>query len=131
VLQWFDDIRTTLVCDVLLRWPTCESINKVRPSTLEQFFHEHHSMRKETISNRIAAIKEAVPLTTDQAVMTSAVLMIKALATQMKTTIEAIRAFDQAIEQLCRTHEDYHLCASLAWRRPRLCCTPDGSHGHC
>jgi transposase len=112
VLQWFDDIRTTLVCDVLLRWPTCESIKKVRPATLAKFFHEHHSMRKETISNRIAAIKEAVPLTTDQAVITSSGLMLKALATQMKTTIDAIREFDQEIEKLCRTHEDYHLFAS-------------------
>jgi transposase len=31
----------------------------------------------------------------------------------MKTTIEAIRAFDHEIEQLCSTHEDYHLFASL------------------
>jgi hypothetical protein len=30
----------------------------------------------------------------------------------MKTTIEAIRAFDQESEQLCRTHEDYPLLAS-------------------
>jgi hypothetical protein len=30
----------------------------------------------------------------------------------MKTTIEAIRAFDQEIAQRCRTHEDDHLCAS-------------------
>jgi transposase len=31
----------------------------------------------------------------------------------MKTTIEAIRAFDHESEQLCRTHEHYHLFASL------------------
>ena len=113
ILHWFDDIRTLLVCDLLLRWPTVEALKKVRPATLEKFFHEHHSVRRETISCRIAAIKEAVPLTTDQAVMTSSVLMINALATQMKTTIEAIRAFDHEIEPLCSTHEDYHLFASL------------------
>jgi transposase len=45
-------------------------------------------------------------------------LMIKALATQMKTTIEAIHAFDHAIEKLCRTHEDDHLCASLPGAGP-------------
>jgi transposase len=118
VLRWFDDIRTTLVCDFLLRWPTCESIKKVRPSTLEKFFHAHNSVRKETISNRIAAIKEAIPLTTDQAVITSSVFMIKALATQMKTTIDAIREFDQEIEKLCSTHEDYHLFASLPGAGP-------------
>jgi transposase len=113
VLQWFDDIRTTLVCDVLLRWPTVEAIKKVRPSTLEKFFHEHHSVRKETVANRIAAIKEAVPLTTDQAVTHSSSLMINALATQMKTPIAAIRAFDDERERLCSTHEDYHLFAAL------------------
>jgi hypothetical protein len=31
----------------------------------------------------------------------------------MKTTMEAIRAFDHEIEQRCRTHEDDHLLASL------------------
>jgi transposase len=118
VLQWFDDIRTLLVCDVLLHWPTVEALKMVRPATLEQFFHEHNSVRRETISLRIAAIKEAVPLTTDQAVIHASVLMIKAFATQMKTTIEAIRAFDHEIEQLCRTHEDYHLFASLPGAGP-------------
>ena len=113
ILQWFDDSRTLLVCDVLPRWPTVEALKKVRPATLETFFHAHHSVRRETISGRMAALKEALPLTTDQAVMTSSVLMINALATQMKTTIEAIRAFDHEIEQRCNTHEEYHLFASL------------------
>jgi transposase len=113
VVWWFEDIRTLLVCDVLLRWPTVEAIKKVRPSTLETFFHEHNPVRKETLSIRIAAIKEAVPLTTDQAVMHASVLMLKALAAQMKTTIEAIREVDHDIEPLGRTHEDYHRFASL------------------
>ena len=78
IFHWFDDIRTLLVCDVLLRWPTVEALKKVRPATLEKFFHEHHSVRRETISCRIAAIKDAVPLTTDQAVIHASVLMINA-----------------------------------------------------
>jgi hypothetical protein len=106
VLHWFGDIRTLLVCDVLRRWPTIEALKKVRPATREKFFHAHHSVRKETSAHRMAAIKEAVPLTPDQAVMHASGLMINALATQMKTTIEAIRAFDHEIEQLCRTHEE-------------------------
>src|SRR5262245_33493078 len=98
VLQWFDDIRTPLVCAFLLRWPTLEAVQRVRPATLEKFFREHHSVRQETLAHRIAAIKAAVPLTTDQAVLRSSVLMITALATQMQTTIEAIQAFDSEIE---------------------------------
>jgi hypothetical protein len=60
----------------------------------------------------MAAINAAGPLTTDQAVRHASVLMINALATQLTTTIEAIRAFDYEIEQLGRTHEAYHLVAS-------------------
>ena len=118
VLQWFDDIRTPLVCEFLLHWPTLEAVQKVRPATLEKFFREHNSVRKETLAHRIAAIKVAVPLTTDPAVLHSSVLMIEALATQMKATIEALRAFDHEIEQLCRTHEDYPLFASLPGAGP-------------
>jgi transposase len=113
VLHWVDDIRTLLVCDVLLRWPTIEALKTVRPATLEQFLHAHPSVRKETLAHRIAAIKAAVPLTTDQAVRHASVLMLNAFAAQMKTTIAAIRALDHEIEQLCRTHEDDHLFASL------------------
>jgi transposase len=118
VLQWFDDIRTALVCAFLLRWPTLAAVQKARPATLETFFREHHSVRKETLAHRRAAIKAAVPLTTDQAIVHSSVLMIKALATQRQTTIEAIRAFDAEIEQLCSMHADYPLFASFPGAGP-------------
>ncbi len=93
--------------------PRSLSVKKVRPATLEQFCREHNSVRKETIANRIAAIKEAVPLTTDRAVINSSVLMIKALASQMKTTLEAIKEFETEIEILCQSHQDYHIFNSL------------------
>ena len=112
-LGWFDDVRTTLVCDFLLLWPTLESVKRVKPKTLEKFFCEHNSVRKETNERRFTSIKEAVPLTTDRAVITSSVLMIRALASQMKTTIEAIAEFDREIEALCQTHADYFIFDSL------------------
>lgn len=118
VLQWFDDIRTLLVCDFLTSWPTLEAVKKAKQATLEKFFREHNSVRKETVEKRIVAIKEAVPLTTDQAVINSSVLMVKALASQMKTTIEAIREFDAEIEALCHSHQDYHIFDSLPGAGP-------------
>jgi transposase len=113
VLQCFDDIRTPLVWDFLLRWPTLEAVQKVRPATLARFFHAHNSVRKETLAQRRAAIKAAVPLPTDQAVLPSSVLRIKACATQMQATIAAIRHLDRKMAELGRMHEDDPLCASL------------------
>ncbi len=113
VLDWFPDIRTTLVCDFLLRWPSLESLRRVRRETLTKFFRAHNSVRKEAIEKRVEAIRQAVPLVTDQAVIASSVLMVKALASQMKTTLAAIAEFDTEVAALCAVNEDFALLKSL------------------
>jgi transposase len=102
-----------MVCDFLLRWSSLEALTGVRRATLEKFFREHNSQRTETVEKRLAAIKTAVPLTTDTAVINSSVVMVKALAAQMQTTLAAIKEFDREIEALCQAHEDFELFASL------------------
>jgi len=59
-LEWFDDIRTDLVCDFLLQWPTLEAVKQVRRATLEKFMRAHHSVRQEALTERLKAIKERV-----------------------------------------------------------------------
>jgi transposase len=113
VLEWFDDIRTPLVCDFRLRWPTLEAVKKARLPTLEKFFREHNSVRQEALTERLTAIKESLPLMTDRAVIAASVLMVKALAQQMQTTLSVIKEFDRRIAELCSTHEDYQLFAAL------------------
>ncbi len=113
VLEWFPDIRTELVCDFLLRWPELSALKRVRRETLLKFFRAHHSVRRETLEKRVGAIKEAVPLTTDSAVLRASAAMAQALAAQMKVTLAAVREFDRRIEELCAAHEDYELFESL------------------
>ena len=113
VLAWFPDLRTTLVCDFLLRWPSLDGLKGVHSRTLEKFFRGHNSVRQETLEKRIASIKEAVPLVTDRAVINSSALMVKALAAQLKTVLEAVKQFDVQIGKLCQAHQDYELFASL------------------
>lgn len=113
LLEWFPDVRTPLVCEFLLRWADLESLKRVRCWTIEQFLRKHHSTRKQTNQQRLEAIRQSVPLVTDSAVITASKLLVQALARQMKTTLAAIAEFDQAIEQLCAHHQDYHLFRSL------------------
>ncbi|HEX8845997.1 MAG TPA: IS110 family transposase [Pyrinomonadaceae bacterium] len=113
ILDWFPDIRTRLVCDFLLRWPELSALKRVRPETLSKFFREHNSARRETIERRVGAIKEAVPLVTDRAVIASSTLMVKALASQMQATLAAIHQFDAEIAALCAANEDFALMRSL------------------
>lgn len=113
VLEWFPDIRTGMVCDFLLRWPSLDALKGVRRATLEKFFRASNSHRKGTLERRLDAIRQAAPLVTDRAVISSSALMAQALASQLKTTLAAVRRFDSEIEGLCRAHEDYDLFASL------------------
>lgn len=113
VLDWFPDIRTALACDFLLRWPSLETLHRVRRETLKRFFRSHNSVRKESLERRVEAIKEALPLVRDRAVIASSTLMVKALAAQMKTTLTAIRQFDTEIEAVCALNPDFALMKSL------------------
>jgi transposase len=113
ILDWFEDIRTTLVCDFLARWPQLSLLQKARPTTINQFLRSHHSTSKATNARRLAEIKSALPLTNDAAVMTASVINVKVLVAQMKTVIAAISEYDRHIEALCLTHEDYQLFAAL------------------
>ena len=113
VLAWFPDIRTELVCDFLLLWPTLSAVQRVKRTTLLNFFRQHHSLRPDTLEKRLLAIKQSVPLTTDSAVINSSVLLSKALAAQMKCTLQAIKDFDREINKLCAAHPDFPLFQSL------------------
>jgi transposase len=118
VLDWFEDIRTLLVCDFLERWPQLSVLQQARPATIDKFLRSHHSTSKATNQRRLTEIKTALPLTRDEAVMTSSVLNVKVLVAQMKTTIAAISEYDRHLEALCLTHQDYELFASLPGAGP-------------
>src|SRR5919197_2085253 len=113
VLEWFPDLRTALVCDFLLRWPELAALKRTRRETLLRFFRSHHSVRHDTLEARLAAIKGAVPLTTDRAGLRSSGVMARALAAQMKATLAAIAELEREIEEVCAAHDAYGLFASL------------------
>lgn len=112
-LSWLPDLRTALACDFLLRWPSLGALKGVRRATLESFFRAHHSARQQKLEERVGAIRAGIPLVTDAAVINSSVLMVKALASQMKTTLAAIKEFDAEIAQLCAAHAEFELFTSL------------------
>jgi transposase len=118
VLGWFPDLRTTLVCDFLLRWPELAALKQTKRETLLNFFRSHHSVRHDTLAARLAAIKGVVPLTTDRAVLRSSSVMARALAAQMKATLCAVAELGREIAELCAAHEDYELFASLPGAGP-------------
>src|SRR5574341_1500826 len=97
VLQWFQEKDTAIFCDFLSRWPTLKAAQLARRTTLEDFFRAHHVRSADVITTRIEAIKSARALTTDDGVITPHVLLVQALVSQLRVTLQAIETFDNAI----------------------------------
>ena len=85
VLQWFSDKDTAIFCDFLTQWPTLKAVHLARRATLERFFRQHH-VQTRVIAQRIQAIKTAMPLTTDEGVITPQVCLVRALVAQLRAT---------------------------------------------
>jgi len=112
-LQWFQDKDTIIFCDFLSRWPTLKAAQLARRSTLETFFREHHVRSADVMTQRINAIKAAIPLTPDEGIITPNVLLVQALVSQLRVTLQAIQDFDNAIAQHAQRHPDFPLFQTL------------------
>jgi transposase len=113
ILTWFQPLDTRLVYAFLQQWSTLEAVQQADDHTLLQFFLIHHSKRQSLNQRRLAAIRQAIPATTDRAVVTASVMVVHALLEQIRCLVESIRGFDRQIDARTRTHVDVAICASL------------------
>ena len=118
VLQWFQDKDTRIFCDFLSRWPTLKAAQLARRSILERFFRDHHVRTADVLATRLHAIKTATPLTTDEGVIAPYALLVQTLVSQLRVTLDAIEAFDQAIAQRAQPHPDFPLFQALPGAGP-------------
>jgi transposase len=119
-LEWFDRIDTALFCDFVQRWPSLPQAKRARRTTLEKFFREHNMNRKALLERRIEAIKSAMPLTEDQAVIVPYRLQALTLVAQLEVALESIRTYDEAIAALAPQLPDYGLFNVLPGAGPSL-----------
>ena len=107
----------------LLRWPTLAKSQRSADRTLDRFWRQL-GCRNHTIQKRIQAIRQAVALTTDAAVLQVHPLLVQGLCRQLLQARETISQLDQEIAPLFHSHPDQEVFASLpgagAQRAPRL-----------
>jgi transposase len=121
--QWFADVDSPLVCDLLERWPTLEELQKVRPADLRKFFRQHRC-RLESIESRVQAIGSALPALGDQAVVKAKVQAVKVTVQLIQILHQGIKALDRQIQEAAEAHPDFFIFDSLpgagAVMAPRL-----------
>ncbi|HET6580190.1 MAG TPA: IS110 family transposase [Gemmatimonadales bacterium] len=107
------DLTTPLACDFLLRWPTLEALQRARAATVRTFYTRHQCRSVARITERLAAIATAVPLTTDPAIIGPTAHYVQALARQGRALSASIREFDTAIATAFAAHPDAALFQSV------------------
>jgi Transposase IS116/IS110/IS902 family/Transposase len=113
VLPWFHDNDTTLCCAFRTQWPTLTAAQLARRSTRERCFRAHHVRDADVIDQRLQAIKRATPLTTDEGIIAPTALLVHALVSQLRVTLQAIAACDHAMAPHAQSHPDFPVFDSL------------------
>jgi transposase len=113
ILDWFDDVTSPLVGDLLERWPNLEQLQRTHPGTLRKFFQQHNCRSTEKTEGRIAAIYQATCATEDAAVREACALIAGVLVAQLATLRRNIAVFDTRIAELVAAHPDRAIFASL------------------
>src|SRR2546421_2842154 len=93
-----------MAADFLARWPDLESLKRADANTLRSFFFKHNSRSHKTIEERLSAIAQATPLTTDPAIILPSSLRVLALAAMLKPLHRMIAKLDQQIEKTMDQH---------------------------
>lgn len=119
-LECFESRDTGIFCDFLARWPTLRQAQQARKTTLENFFRAHHVPSLSVIEGRITALKNALPLTQDPAVIEPNALLVQALLEQLRATLQAVKRFDVEIALVAATLPDYALFRALPGAGPAL-----------
>jgi len=120
ILQWFDDVSTPLVGDLLQRWPGLPELQKASAKTLRKFFCQHNCRSEELIQQRLDGIGQAVVATTDAALLMTGHLCIQISVPLLAHLRAGIARFDSQIEALYQTHPDRFIIESLPGAGPAL-----------
>jgi transposase len=113
-------LNQPIAADFLSRWPDLESLKKAGPQKLRAFCYKHNSRNSVLIEQRLAALEKATALTTDQAIISPARLLVVALANILKPLHQAIARLDREIEQAMNQHPDASIFRSLPAAGPAL-----------
>lgn len=113
-------LHSKLSLDFLAKWPSLINIKKAREQTVVTFFTTHNSRSQEKIKKRLVLLKKAMPLTYDQAVIKSSLMLVKLLLKQIHDLNNALAEYDQELKTLYDSHPDKDIFDSFPGSGPAL-----------
>lgn len=101
-----DDIWRPMNLAFLRRWNTPQKLQRVRPAALTAFFHAHGSRSAKRQAERLAVVRDLVPLCGEGALLTDCELELEVLLDQVEALNRAVARYDSVIAELFATCGD-------------------------
>lgn len=116
----------TMALDFLRKWPQLRDVQRAKDKTIQLFYSTHNSRSAVRIKKRLELIRATIPLTSDQAVIKSCLIIVEMLIGQLHQLNSTIDKFDVALKELYNNHEDKSIFDSFPGSGealgPRLLC---------
>lgn len=119
-LELAGELDTPMSCDFLSRWPDLSCVQRVKGETLAKFYRTHGSRSSELIDKRLAVAREAIPLTSDRAVLDSGVIVTRSLVCVIRALLEAVGEVDAHLAAVYSNHPEHALVDSFPGLGPVL-----------
>jgi len=114
------EMNTLMAAEFLGRWPDLASLQAASSQSLRTFFYKHNCRSAKRIDQRLQAIKEAEPLTTDSAIIEPARALVLARARMLKCLSQSIAQLEAQIQQAMDQHPDAPIFRSFPAAGPAL-----------
>lgn len=114
------ELNTLMAAEFLARWPDLTSLQAAKTQTIRGLFYKHNSRSQKRMEARLQSIKNARPLTTDQALIQPATALVLALVGMLKAIHKSLIGFDKAIQNIMDQHPDAPIFRSLPGAGPAL-----------
>jgi transposase len=112
------NLSSRLAGDLLKKWPTLESFQQAKPSTIKRFYYGHNVRSPEVIETALKLANSAQPLTTDSAIIESSRRVSEMHSQMIQALNPVIDAYDQRIEKVFHDHPEFPLFSQLPGAGP-------------
>jgi transposase len=112
-LDWWGDLTAPLAWDFLGQFPSLSQVQKASRLQVRKIFHAHARRTPEQIEEFLDQIRAALPLTTDEAVIQSSVLMVQVGVGELRVLAAGLERIEQRLKDLFAAHPDHDIFASF------------------
>lgn len=113
-------LHSHLACQLLLRFSSLEKLQSHSDEELAAFYHAQRCYHPKAIEERLQRIRQATPLTTDEAILSSSKLFVESLAQQILALNQSIDGYDSELASLMQAHPDASIFKSFPGAGPAM-----------